>query len=165
MPKRTIRTTLFVTSWSLVALVAGCAAESATCPTVGGNYQPLYTPVSGTCGPLSNNFLVPFNGGTGGNNVDVQNLPNAKVSTEIVMKGCTVRMTQTVEKGNIVSSKIDGEEISVRSENELSGMVTVTQFDDMGQAACSGTYDAEFTKNPMTVGGAASSSTGGAYNP
>jgi hypothetical protein len=161
----TTRIPLFITVWSFVVLVGGCAAESATCPPVGGDYQPLYTPLSGNCGQLANIFPVPFNGGTGGNNVDVKNLPNAKVSTEIVMKGCTVRMTQIVEKGNLVASKIDGDKISVRSENELTGMVSVTQFDDLGQAACYGTYDAQFTKNPMLVGGAASSSTGGPYNP
>jgi hypothetical protein len=33
-------------------------------------------------------------------------------------------------------------------------MVTMTRWDN-GQVACSGTYDARFTKNAVTIGGAA----------
>jgi hypothetical protein len=160
MLMRKQRMSLVGSVWPLALLVAGCAAEVKSCPAVDGYYAPLYTPVSGNCGTISNAFPVPFEGP---NNTKIDMLPNVKVSTEIVMKGCTVRMTQTVEKkAGGVASMIDGESINIMSADQLAGRVTVTLFNDQGQPACSGTYDATFNKNTVMTGGAASSTVGGA---
>lgn len=142
-----------------LTLLVGCAAEAGTCPRVAGYYQPLYTPVSTTCAAVPV-FPVPFEGP---NNTKTDYLGNAQVSTEVVMKGCTVRMYQTVaSRAGTVSLQIQGETLSIKSESELDGLVTVKQFDTMGQPACGGTYNAQFSKGTVTSGGAASSSVGGA---
>jgi hypothetical protein len=139
---------------ALALLLASCGAEPVKCARVGGFYEPLYTPVQGTCGPIANPYKVPFDGGISGVNMDIRMFSNARVTTEIVMKGCSLRMTQTVDVNGAVQSKIDGETINIHNAEELTGTVTMTRWDN-GQVACSGTYDARFTKNSVTIGGAA----------
>jgi hypothetical protein len=139
---------------ALALLLASCGAEEIKCSQVGGFYEPLYTPVQGTCGPIANPYRVPFDGGQGGVNTDIRMFSNARVTTEIVMKGCSLRMTQTVDVMGTVQSKIDGETINIQNADELTGMVTMTRWDN-GVVACSGVYNARFTKNSVTIGGAA----------
>ena len=139
---------------SVVLMLAACGAEETKCATVGGFYEPLYTPLMGTCGPIQNPNRVPFDGGLRGVNMNIQTFPNARVTTEIVMKGCSLRMTQIVDVDGAVQSKIDGETIQIESADELTGTVTMTRWDN-GQVACWGMYDARFTKNSVTIGGAA----------
>jgi hypothetical protein len=139
----------------MVVLNNGCGAEETKCATVGGNYQPLYTPLQGNCGPVANPNRVPFDGGRRGNAIKIENLPNGVVTTEIVMKGCSLRMTQEFANQGITLSRIDGDPIYIESENELSGTVSLMRFDANGQITCQGLYDARFTKNLQTIGGAA----------
>jgi pyrimidine operon attenuation protein/uracil phosphoribosyltransferase len=99
--------------------------------------------------------------------MSIDKLGSTRVSTEIVMKGCTVRMTQMVETGidttaAHLAAQIDGETLTIQSADKLSGNVMVTQFDDKGQPACSGMYDAEFSQTVNSVGGAAMPTVGGA---
>jgi hypothetical protein len=156
MIMRTFRTCLIAMLWAISLASAGCSSQNVNCPEVGGVYMPLYTPISGTCGPISNPFPVPLNGGRKGVNMTIQGLPNGMVSTDVVMKGCTLRMTQTVQDASgHPASQLDGDPIYVDSANELSGTVSFMQFTDAGQVACSGMYNARFTKNTTTVGGAA----------
>ncbi len=147
-----------IMAFALLALL-GCSANANNCPLIDGIYSPIYTPISGTCGPIANPFRVPFQGGRKGVNMVIQNLPNGQVSTDIVMKGCTLRMTQTVQNAaGYPTSQLDGDPIYVDNENELSGTVSFMQFDTAGSVACSGTYDAKFTKYTTQVGGAVSGS-------
>jgi hypothetical protein len=125
----------------------GCSPEPKMCGAVKGNYQALYTPMTGNCGPVVNPHRVPFDGGNNGVNTIIQKFANADVVTEIVMMGCTARMTQTVQHSGAVMSKIDGSPINIEDENELRGMVTLTRYDGMGGVSCIGTYDATFTLN------------------
>ena len=141
--------------WSMVGLGYGCGAEETKCPTIGGNYQALYTPLQGNCGPIANPNRVPFEMGRRGNIIKIETLPNGQVTTEIVMKGCSLRMTQEFANGGAVLSRIDGDPIYIESENELTGTVNLMRFDGAGQITCSGVYDARFTKNLTTIGGAA----------
>src|SRR3954468_23005955 len=96
--------------FTLVTL-GGCNTEPQTCDKVAADYQPLYTPVSTNCGPITNPFMVRFDGGLHGVNTIMQNLANALVTTEIVMKGCTVHMTQKVQdrEGGSLMSVIEGQ--------------------------------------------------------
>lgn len=137
-----------------LVLFAACGAEETKCAKVAGFYEPLYTPLQGTCGPIQNPNRVPFDGGLRGVNMSIQTFPNARVTTEIVMKGCSLRMTQTVDVDGAVQSKIDGPIIEIQSAEELSGTVTMQRFAN-GQVSCWGMYDARFTKNAVTIGGAA----------
>jgi len=141
--------------WSMFVLNNGCGAEETSCPTVGGNYQALYTPLQGNCGPIANPNRVPFDGGRGGNVIKIENLPNGQVTTEIVMKGCSLRMTQEFANDGSVLSRIDGDPIYIDSANELSGTVSLLRYDMNGLVTCQGVYDARFTKNLQTIGGAA----------
>jgi hypothetical protein len=141
---------------SVVALGA-CNTEPKTCDKVAGLYQPLYTYVDGGCGNIVNPNMVPFDGGLHGVNTIMQNLANTLVTTDIVMKGCTVHMTQKVQnrEGGYLQSQIDGERIQIQDQNRLSGRVAVSMYDATGAPMCNGTYDAMFTKNGSTVGSAA----------
>jgi len=133
-----------------------CGGKVSNCPAVQGNYLPEYRPLSGSCGPIANPFAVPIDGGRKGVNMIITNLPNGRVSTDIVMKGCSMRMTQTVQNaGGQPASVLDGDPIYIQNENELDGTVSFMQFDTMtGGVACTGMYEARFTKQSSPVGGA-----------
>lgn len=158
MQMHVIRTCLFLgISW-IISFVAGCTADTGSCPKVEGDFAPLYSYKTGNCGMISNAWPVPFEGGPSGNNTTMRSLGNAKVTTDIVMKGCTVRMNQIIDPGpGAGMSEIAGD-VTIHNENQLEGVVSVTVFDPTGQPACSGTYDAEFTKPAPTAGGAANQS-------
>jgi hypothetical protein len=133
-----------------------CGADEVSCPTVSGIYEPLYVLRQGNCAPLTSTYRVPFDGGNSGVNMTQQRFTNVDVTTEIVMKGCTVRMTQTVaDKMGLRQLQIDGEALSIKNENKIAGVVELVQFDDLQQVACAGLYDATFTKNVGTTGAAA----------
>jgi hypothetical protein len=142
----------------LTAVTLGaCNTEPKTCDKVAGLYQPLYTWVDGSCGNIVNPNMVPFDGGLHGVNTIMQNLANILVTTDIVMKGCTVHMTQKVQnrEGGFLQSQIDGASIRIQNQDQLTGRVAVVQYDATGTPMCSGNYDAMFTKNGSTVGSAA----------
>lgn len=139
-----------------LASLVGCGADDPSCPSVEGSYEPLYIPLSGSCGTIERPNRVPFEGGRNGVNTIIERRVNSNITTEIVMKGCSVRMTQTVTDNEArVASLIDGPTIDIMSETELQGQVSMTVFDDEGAVSCSGTYDAVFTKNTQIIGGAA----------
>jgi hypothetical protein len=144
-------------SGGTVRLSGGVDGGSApTCPTVQGNYLPEFRSISGSCGQISNPFAVPIDSGRKGMNMIITNLPNGRVSTDIVMKGCSMRITQTVQDamGKPVSV-LDGDPIYVQNENELAGTVSFMQFDTTtGRVACTGMYEARFLKQSSPVGGA-----------
>jgi hypothetical protein len=133
----------------------GCTPAPTHCGAISGSYQALYTPVGGNCGPVQNPHRVPFDGGSNGVNTTIQKFANADVVTEIVMMGCTARMTQIVQEQGAVRSKIDGSPIDIEDANELRGTVTLTRYDGAGAVMCLGTYDATFTKNTSTIAAAA----------
>jgi hypothetical protein len=133
----------------------GCSASGAQCPAVAGVYTPQYTPIDGNCGTIANPYPVKFDGGPK-INTNVVRLPTGEISTEVIMKGCTVRMTQvfTDENGN-PASQLDGEALNIDSPEQLSGTVNFMLFDaTTGGVACTGTYSALFVKMSTQVGGA-----------
>jgi hypothetical protein len=142
-----------LTAWSAgVLALSGCGVETQQCNAVKGTYQPLYTFVQGTCGPITMPNYVPVETGyKGAPKMTTMNFLNNSVTTEIVMKGCSMRVTQSVTENGSVRSKLNGDEINIENENELAGMVTLIRFDEAGNAMCSGVYDARFTKNVSTV--------------
>jgi hypothetical protein len=134
---------------------AGCNQTIENCESVGGMYEAQYVALSGDCGPITNPHRVPFDGGNSGVNTTMQTLSTARVVTEIVMTGCTARMTQTVEQGTVIRSRIHGSPINIQNQHELTGIVDVMRFDETGQISCSGLYNAVFTKRTVTIGAAA----------
>jgi hypothetical protein len=142
-----------LTIWSSALLVfAGCGVQTQQCDAVMGQYQPLYTLLQGDCGPITMPNYVPVDSGyRGAPIVKTENFLNGSVSTEIVMKGCSMRVTQSVMQGGAVRSKLNGDEINIENENELTGTVTLTRFNEGGTTACTGVYDARLTKNMSTI--------------
>ena len=140
---------------------AACNPEVKSCPQVAGYFEPLYTPVDGTCGPIDNPNMVPFDAVSGGSQTNVMRLANGVVTTEVISKGCTIHMTQMVEMpdGGGLEQKIDGNPLTIIDENKLMGPVSLTRYDAAtGEVTCAGTYMGMFTKygTNMPVGGAAS---------
>jgi hypothetical protein len=132
-------------------LSAGCGVETKQCSAVEGRYQALYTPLNGTCGPIVMPNSVPVETGYRGAPVmKVETFLNGSVSTEIVMKGCSMRMTQKVMQDGAVRSALEGAQINIENQNELHGTVNLTRY-DMGSAICTGVYDARLTKDASNV--------------
>ncbi|MDH5676424.1 MAG: hypothetical protein OEZ06_30170 [Myxococcales bacterium] len=146
---------LFAVTFLSVLIPAACATEVENCPSIGGNFQPLYIHLNGSCGPIAKPFAVPFDGGISGVNTIIQRRVNGNITTEIVLKGCTVSMTQTVsgDEGGI-DSIIDGKTLDIVADDEVAGQVAMTMYDDEGAIACESIYDARFTKDTAVVGGA-----------
>jgi hypothetical protein len=139
-----------------LAAVGGCNTVPQNCAKIDDIYLPAYTPVDGTCGTLTDVNRVKFDGGLHGVNTLMDYLGNAIVTTDIVMKGCTVHMTQKVQTAetHVLESQIDGESIRIESKDHLTGMVSVEKYDANGTLLCSGNYSASFTLPMMTTGGA-----------
>jgi hypothetical protein len=137
------------------SVVAGCATEDDGCASVQGSFQSLYVELSGSCGPIDNPYPVPFEGGTSGVNTIIERRVNSNITTDIVLKGCTVGMTQTVaDKEGAVMSQIDSSDLEIMSESELIGQVTLTRY-DQGELTCSSVYDAYYSKQTSIIGAAA----------
>jgi hypothetical protein len=145
--------TFFATWPATLLLLHGCAADAPQCATPEGQYRPTYSFVQGNCGEIVNPNWVPVRvGQRGGSVTDVVQVNDAMVSTEVVMKGCAMRMTQQVIKAGTLRTKIDGDSISISNAAALTGMVSVNRWDELGMPACSGWYNATLTKNSTVVG-------------
>jgi len=127
--------------------LSSCAPEENVCDPIAGTYQPLYTPVSGNCG-LINAMRVPLDGGESGVKMHQEMQFGRDILTEVVHKGCTLRVTQHVYQQGVLQSTMNGPELAVHSSKELSGQVSFTRFTatDPQQQACVGTYNATFTR-------------------
>ncbi len=161
-----IRLATFFATWpAALLLLASCVAEPPTCNTPEGNFRPNYAFVTGTCGPIDQSYWVPVSVGQGGGSVThVMQVNDAMVSTEVVMKGCAMRMTQQVIQAGKLRTKIDGDSISISNTSSLTGMVSINRWDELGMPACSGMYQATLVKNEITVGAGVGSPVGAGTN-
>lgn len=129
-----------------------CAPEDEVCDAVEGTYQPLYVARTGNCGPIEP-MRVPLDGGSGGVRMSTEMQFGRDIVTMVVHKGCTLRVTQQVlSKEGLLESQMDGSEIEVHNSKQLSGQVSYVRYTPAQEVACSGTYDATFTR-PDSVGG------------
>jgi hypothetical protein len=128
-------------------VLASCAPEEGVCDAVAGTYQPLYMQMAGNCGPL-NGARVPLDGGEGGVKTHQEMQFDKMVTTMVVHKGCTLRVTQEVSLNGVLESRMNGEEIAVHNSNELSGQVTFTRFTNgvPQTELCAGLYTATFQR-------------------
>jgi hypothetical protein len=133
----------------------GCNPESKQCAPVDGFYQPLYTFVNGTCGAtLEATNQVNFNSGRHGVQQNFDMMPNMWVTTDIVLRGCSVHMTQKIQvPEGPVKMQIDGQSIAISDEEKLTGLVDVTQYSPDGSIVCQGQYDGTFSKYIQTAPG------------
>lgn len=135
-----------VLAFACVAL-ASCSPSDEACDPVAGTYQPLYVPMTGNCGPISP-IRVPLDGGAGGVRTHQEMQFDRMVTTMVVHKGCSLRVTQEVSLYGVLESRLNGEDIAVHNSNELSGMVSFTRFTNgMPQTElCEGMYNATFRR-------------------
>src|SRR5262249_40837033 len=106
-----------------------------------------------SCGPIANPEQVPIDSGPSGVNTTVENYPNRMVTTEIVQKGCSLLMVQSVAvPGNPLQRMIEGQNLRIESASRITGSVHITGYEATGASACSGNYDAVFTKTASSVG-------------
>lgn len=151
-----IRLTLIAMSCALVGI--GCRPEEQTCPRVAGQFQALYTPLTGSCGEVLAPPRVAIVDGPQPVQTSILTFPNGRLTTEVVRRGCTVQMTQLFESPSAgkPQSYITGPDLAVQSANELRGLVSMTRYDTQGNVACSGSYDAHLVKESATIGAAVS---------
>jgi hypothetical protein len=126
----------------------GRDAGQPSCPASEGVFDPVYTLVSGNCGPIEDPDHIVLDGAATGTSTIIEKRPTTTVRTEIAQNGCSVHMTQTVT--DIMSpaqQRIEGSALAiVDGGSRITGMVQLMRSDANGQATCSGTYVATFTK-------------------
>ncbi len=111
------------------------------CEQASGVYEPLYTALSGDCGPLTDANNVPVQNG-----LQIQKFAAVDIETETAVMGCSVTLLQTVlDKQGAPQKKIMGT-LRIDSATKLSGEVSLTRYDSNGFALCAGTYDATLPK-------------------
>lgn len=142
-----------LSSLFLLGTLGACAVDDTMCPAVSGVYEPTYTPLDGTCGFITSPNMLPFGESSGSGSIKtLENRLNDDVTTEVVHKGCTVRVSQTVAtKEGILQSQIEGESIKVHNARELSGRVQYIRFNAFNQIECQGNYEATIRK-PTPLG-------------
>jgi hypothetical protein len=67
------------------------------------------------------------------------------VTTQVILKGCTIALHQTIEAMGQTSSDIAGD-LQVHSDVELAGTLLRTVYRPDGSIDCHGVYDARFTR-------------------
>jgi hypothetical protein len=137
-------------------LVPGCQSEDEACPRVTGFFEAQYAWVDGNCSPTFDPLPVDFSAGEGGVTHSTMYRVNDKIETEVIMKGCTLRMSQSlIDREDTRLADIEGESLVIESASELSGVVYRREYDNQGQTVCQGIYDALYTKNTVTIAAAA----------
>jgi len=127
--------------------LASCSPSDEVCDPVAGTYQPLYMQMTGNCGPI-NAIRVPLDGGAGGVRTHQEMQFDRMITTMVVHKGCSLRVTQEVSLYGVLESRLNGEDIAVHNSNELSGMVSFTRFTNgvPQSEICAGMYNATFRR-------------------
>jgi hypothetical protein len=104
---------------------------------------------------------VPLDGGSSGVNTTIQRLASGDVTTEVVVRGCSLRVTQTVTNAQGAPVlQIDAETLSIDGDGVVRGSVDVTRFDENQQVECTGVYAVELRPSSSIIGSAASGDAG-----
>ena len=64
-----------------------------------------------------------------------------EVISEVVQDDCRLRVAQIAQRRATIVERVDGE-FQIRENGSATGEVTLQRFDDSGELACSGEYDA-----------------------
>jgi hypothetical protein len=100
--------------------------------------------MTGNCGPITA-LRVPLDGGSGGVRTHQEMQFDRMITTTVVHKGCSVRVTQEISLYGVIESRLDGE-VAVHNSNELSGPVTFQRYTGMMTEVCAGMYNATFSR-------------------
>jgi hypothetical protein len=154
---RNFRIALVLGALALAPDAWGCQdATNRTCPTTIGVFNASYQEIDGSCEATFEGNQISIaqeDIGTGTSSKTENRLSNL-VRTDVVLKGCTVGVTQAVvtTMGH-TQSEIKGD-LNVESESSLSGHLLRTVYMDNGDVACHGVYNARFVRQDVTIGGA-----------
>ena len=133
--------------------VSGCKDASAdSCPNVQGVFLASYQMLAGSCGTFEGNALS-LAKDEHGMVTKVENRLSDSVTTEVIFKGCTLSVKQSVDAMGARMSEISGD-LDVEDSSQLSGMMTRTEYMPDGAIKCNGVYDAHYTRQDVVVGGA-----------
>jgi len=126
---------------------------SDACPHPDGVYQASFALVSGDCGPLDPTDLS-LGLGAGGVTSQTQIRVDSRVVTDVVLAGCTLNLTQTIENADrAVLSELSGEGLRIEPDGTLTGRASFTRYDEgTGAPACSGVYDLTLSPSTTVVG-------------
>jgi hypothetical protein len=125
---------------------AGDGGQTA-CSEPRGIYEAIYTPLSGTCGPFEAPARVPFDAST-----TFATFAAVDVTTEIVVQGCSLRVTQVVsDRQGAILERIVMDDLVIGEDDRIRGTATLTRFEG-GAPTCTGTYAVELSRSTTTIG-------------
>lgn len=134
----------------LAALAAaGCQDEVQACDEVMGTYLATWTYVDGTCGQMPGTagpFDMTSDHATA---TTMQMRTDDMITTEVIKKGCNVRVTRYASKAGKTLWQVGGE-LDVESGDTLSGPMTRYEWMD-GAQLCAGTYQTVMQKMVTTA--------------
>jgi hypothetical protein len=139
----------------------GCAAEELGCPRVAGQFQPLYTPLSGSCGAIADPLLVNIDDVPQASQTNILMFGNGRLTTEVVLRGCSVQMIQQFEASDRLQTYLEARELNVENANELNGQVSMFRYGADGNISCWGVYQARLLKETAAIGAAVGAAASG----
>jgi hypothetical protein len=141
----------------------GVAVDGAThdggaaCEPPSGLYEASYEQRSGSCGELDELASVSFDSARSGVSTHVAQFADRTVTTEIVVFGCLMRLTQTITADGSVVLRVHAV-LSIGSDGRLTGDAEVTRF-DQERPACQGAFALTLTRSGA-IGSAAATDAG-----
>jgi hypothetical protein len=139
---------------------AGAGARAAggpACAPPSGVYDATFEALDGTCGALPGHSLT-LDAAT----ILIQKLASFDVESEIIIEGCTLAITRiTRTKQGIPVQRMVGQALTIEDDGTIAGVVRWTLYDELGQASCSGDYQATLTPDGQSLGGAVGSAGNG----
>ncbi|HEX7480545.1 MAG TPA: hypothetical protein VF331_22285 [Polyangiales bacterium] len=155
---QSLRTATLIGALALAGGSFGCQdATNQSCPAVTGTFQASYQQLEGSCPATFQGNQLSIAKDDVGTVTHVDMRLSDVVRTEVVLKGCTIGMSQAVEAMGRTQSQIDGD-LHVESDAAMSGMLMRTVYTDTGSIACHGVYNALFVRQDAVVGGATAAS-------
>ena len=159
---RNLRFFLACSGLVLAGISLGCNGElPGNCPKPLGVYKAEYSLIAGTCSPNYQPFSLKFESDDQLNTSYTEKRLADVVITDILLKGCELRVGQRVTGEGAASgttqtrSAIFGT-LGVINEAQLNGTIERTDFMEDGQTVrCSAQYEAWYTRDDLLLGAAA----------
>ena len=125
---------------ALMSGVFGCQDEvAAPCPNVAGVYLASYQRLDGSCEAFLGNTLK-VAADDKGIVTKVENRLSDTVTTEVIFKGCTINVKQSVSADGVMVSEIAGD-LQIEDASAMAGMMTRTEYMPDGAVRCHGVFD------------------------
>lgn len=135
-----------------LGLAACNEAQNQSCPNVTGVYLASYQRLAGSCEDFLGNTLKVAEDDHG-TVTKVENRLSDTVTTQIIFKGCTIGVKQSVDAHGARVSEIAGD-LHIEDAGAMAGMMTRTEYMPDGAMRCHGVFDVRYTRQDLIVGGA-----------